>query len=197
MPVIHINRQGSRYYLHTGPKKGGGLQHFFSRKPKGALADTIPEGYEIYENVNAGVYLRRKKAQLIREEEVEEIRQGLLKLKGKKRYKTEARAKHLTIHEGSAGLGSLDPHEPFGFLTEIFSGINPGKLSEANERFATYQPVMRFVLVDGEKRIFAPERYCFKGSVEDWIDIGPPDTLTKLASKYLKHLGKDSFFELY
>jgi hypothetical protein len=40
-------------------------------------------------------------------------------------------------------------------------------------------------------------RYCFRGSVEDWISIGSPDQLKKLAATFLKHLGKDFFYELY
>ena len=56
---------------------------------------------------------------------------------------------------------------------------------------------MRFILVDVEKRPFAPERYCFRGSVDDWITIGPPEPIQRLADKYLKHLGRESLFELY
>jgi hypothetical protein len=33
--------------------------------------------------------------------------------------------------------------------------------------------------------------------VEDWISIGEPDQLKKLTAKFLKHLGKDSLYELY
>jgi hypothetical protein len=58
-------------------------------------------------------------------------------------------------------------------------------------------PVIRFVLKDEVQRVFAPERYCFRGSVEDWISIGEPDQLQRLTSRFLKHLGKDSMYELY
>ena len=64
-------------------------------------------------------------------------------------------------------------------------------------RFAHYQPVMRFTLVDEERRRFGPERFCFRGSVDNWIPIGPPGSLEQLAAKYLKHLGQDSLYELY
>ena len=60
-----------------------------------------------------------------------------------------------------------------------------------------YMPVMRFVLQDAAKRVFRLERYCFRGSVEDWISIGEPDQLKKLTAKFLKRLGTDSFYELY
>ena len=36
----------------------------------------------------------------------------------------------------------------------------------------------------------------FLGSIDDWIDIGH-GKLTTLVKTYLKHLGKDSYFELF
>ena len=39
---------------------------------------------------------------------------------------------------------------------------------------------MRFVLEDKKQRIFIAERFCFKGSIDDWIDIGGPDSLENL-----------------
>ncbi|MDB6036204.1 MAG: hypothetical protein JWM99_45 [Verrucomicrobiales bacterium] len=59
------------------------------------------------------------------------------------------------------------------------------------------QAVMRFVLMEKKKRIFMPERFCFRGSVDDWISIGGPGTLLVLCQKYCRHLGKESLYELY
>lgn len=64
------------------------------------------------------------------------------------------------------------------------------------ERFAHYQPVLRFILVDAERRLFAPERFCFRGSVDDWISIGRAESMEELALKYLKHFGRESMDEL-
>ena len=62
---------------------------------------------------------------------------------------------------------------------------------------ATYSPMMRFTLEDKEKRLFSAERFCFMGGIDDWIYIGTDDSLNKQAKKYIRHLGKESFFELY
>ena len=57
--------------------------------------------------------------------------------------------------------------------------------------------MMRFVLVDREQRLFLAERFCFRGAVDDWIDIGgPPQKLPMVIRKFVKHLGSDSLFEL-
>ncbi len=70
--------------------------------------------------------------------------------------------------------------------------------SRKDLRFMRRQmPVMRFVLQDEVRRVFSPERYCFRGSVDDWICIGEPDQLGRLTSRFLKHLGIDSLYDLY
>jgi hypothetical protein len=54
-----------------------------------------------------------------------------------------------------------------------------------------------FHLVDATRRIFQTQRYCFLGSVDDWIEIGKPGKLSTLVKKYVKHLGQDSYVELW
>ena len=47
--ITYRSRTGKTYYLHTGPKRGGGVQHFFTTKSTGSLAECVPDGSEIYE----------------------------------------------------------------------------------------------------------------------------------------------------
>jgi hypothetical protein len=54
-----------------------------------------------------------------------------------------------------------------------------------------------FQLVDGTRRTFQTHRYCFLGSVDDWIEIGKPGKLPTLVKRYVKHLGQDSYVELW
>jgi hypothetical protein len=51
--------------------------------------------------------------------------------------------------------------------------------------------------MDAQRRTFQTQRYCFLGSVDDWIEIGQPGKLTQLVKKYVKHLGKESYLELW
>jgi hypothetical protein len=60
-----------------------------------------------------------------------------------------------------------------------------------------FSPMMVFQLVDAKRRTFQTQRYCFLGSVDDWIEIGKPGKLTNLVKKYVKHLGKESYVELW
>ena len=59
-----------------------------------------------------------------------------------------------------------------------------------------YQKVLRFTLVDEDRRTFAAERWCFLGSIDDWIPLSGGGDLAKLVQRYGPHIGKDSFYEL-
>ena len=135
------------------------------------------------------VFLRRVQPKLICVEERADLERRLREARGNHRYKLEVRGKLLTIHEGTDRISGL-----MAELGPFF--VRP--LTEADrERFADYQAVLRSFLVDAEKRLFDPERFCFRGGVDDWISFGAPDTLGKLAAEFLKHLGKDSMYDLY
>lgn len=188
MAITRTSRTGKTYYLHTGPKRGGGTQFYFSTKSTGQLAQSLPEGFEVYETINGQIYLRRQQPKLIRDAELNCIQRRLQKPRAGHRYKTEVRTKVLTIHESGSDSG---------YLREVAPHLSLRERDSISERFASYQPILRFILADADKRLFAPERYCFRGRVDDWISIGELDTIEKLAATYLKHLGKDSFYELF
>ena len=65
MPITYTNAKGKTYYLHQGTTKTGKPKYYFSLEREGQLAEAIPEGFEIYENPNAQVFLRSIPPQLI------------------------------------------------------------------------------------------------------------------------------------
>ncbi len=59
--------------------------------------------------------------------------------------------------------------------------------------------VMRFMLVDEKDRTFRVQRWCFRGSIDQWIDLWESrseGTLADLVKTFSPHIGKESFFEL-
>ncbi len=56
--------------------------------------------------------------------------------------------------------------------------------------------MLQFTLDDKETRNFIVQRYCFKGSIDDWIFLDVSTNLKLLAKKYCTHLGKESFYNL-
>ncbi len=64
-----MNDKGQTYYLHQGVTKTGKPKYHFAMKSEGNLVDVTPEGFEIYENPNAQVFLRRIPPKMITDEE--------------------------------------------------------------------------------------------------------------------------------
>jgi hypothetical protein len=68
-----------------------------------------------------------------------------------------------------------------------------------SKRGTLYQKVLRFRLEDKADRTFRVQRWCFMGSIDDWIDLwmsGSQGKLFDLVQKICPHLGQDSFYEL-
>jgi hypothetical protein len=70
------------------------------------------------------------------------------------------------------------------------------EINYMNSAHTPYTPEMQFVLVDEPKRTFATLRYCYLGSIDDWIPVGRSGKLPRLVKRYVKHLGKESFVTL-
>jgi hypothetical protein len=59
-----------------------------------------------------------------------------------------------------------------------------------------YSPVFRFRLIDPQERTFLAERMCYRSSLEGWLSLHDAGSVSSLADRYLRHLGKDSLFEI-
>jgi hypothetical protein len=76
MPVTHVNRYRDTYYLQVGRTKTGKPRYWFAKSAEGDLVDVIPEGFEVYENPDARVYLRKIVPQIVTPEEVAVVRES-------------------------------------------------------------------------------------------------------------------------
>jgi hypothetical protein len=74
------------------------------------------------------------------------------------------------------------------------AGVNHSLLDASLKNILTYSPIMRFILTDEMDRKFQVERAGFLD--DDWVLLDDSNDLQKLAKKYCRHLGKDSFYDL-
>ena len=193
MSVEYKTRKGKIYYLHVGKTKTGKPRYYFSMKRDGELVDEIPEGYEIYEHpANGQVFLRKKLPRLITDIEKHIVEKELKNADTSKRYLVDIKEKDITIFESDQDIGRWK--EIFGPKAHL---NDPSFMDDILAFEVDYSPIMRFVLQDEKKRTFIAERYCFLGSIDDWIYIGGPGPLKEIAKEYVRHLGQESFFELY
>jgi hypothetical protein len=184
---VYRNRSHAPYFLNRKRTKSGGWLYFFAADRPARGPNQIPEGYEVYENAGGQVFLRRKDAVWILPEEVERVDRILreLDVPGNFVPKTHGK-KNITVYEYEAGgvgfrAGTQAAHE---------------RLIEAHLAWGTPMALLRFRLHDRKLRVFVAERYCFRGSIDDWIKLSPPGPLEPMVRKFAPHLGRESFYEL-
>ncbi|MGD8587138.1 MAG: hypothetical protein PVJ75_17440 [Chloroflexota bacterium] len=191
MTVAYTNRKGKTYYLHVGKTKLGNPKYFFAQRDKGNLVKAVPPGYEIYENPNSQVFLRKIKPQIITDEEVAVVKAGMQQYCHLKHFIVDVKKNAIVIYTPDQNVESLSD------LFSSLAGSRQSRVDAALARVLSYSPMLQFVLIDEVNRVFETQRYCFLGSIDDWIIIGDKDTLPRLVKTYVRHLGEESFYDLY
>ncbi len=201
MAVQYTNRIEKTYYLRVGRSKTGKPRYFFSAQQtgKGEAVEQLPQGYEIYEHPeNAQVFLRKKRPQLITDIEKHLVEKSAKTLTRSKRYRVDYKDEYITVYESNVDIGNLK--SIFGGLMK-HTPLRPGiTVDDAMSTLVSvsdqhYTAMLRYRLVDRERRMFTAERFCFRGSIDDWIHLGGPDDLKSLVTRYMKLLGTDEFFD--
>jgi hypothetical protein len=188
MAVQYTNFKGETYYLHKGRRKKGGSQYSFSKKEAGTPVESIPEDYEIYEDPNGRVFLRKALPPKISKEEVSVVENSIRQYSKLKDYKIDVKGKTITIYLPDQEIDDL--RSCFDSLISVNHSLSDKSL----KNFLTYSPVMRFILTPEKERRFQVERAEFLD--DDWFLLDSSKDLQKLAQKYCRHLGRDSFYDL-
>ncbi|MFQ6015342.1 MAG: hypothetical protein ACE5NP_07860 [Anaerolineae bacterium] len=195
MPITYTNRKGVTYYLCRGVTKTGKPRYYFAREPKGELVEQIPEGWKISESVNGRVSLVKDRPMQILPEEVAAVEAAVRRHPKSHKYRVAIKRNRIEVYEQ---VGP-DAEELSATLAEAGLAL-PGladRLRAPIERRAQFTPVLRFILADAERRTFRVERWCYLGSVDDWIHVGPMGPVGWLARQLIPKLGTDKFFDLF
>jgi hypothetical protein len=184
MPVTHLNRSKDVYYLHAGMTKTGKPRYWFSRSAEGDLVHAVPEGYEVYENPDGQVFLRKVLPQVVTPFEVAVVEEGLKRYAPGQQCIVDLKKEHIVVYHAERVTFDI---EGFGFR-------------ELPASYRNYAKVMRFTLVDEVARAFRVQRWCFRGSIDGWIDLymsgRDGGTLRDLVKRFCPHIGQESFFDL-
>lgn len=138
----------------------------------------MPKGYEVYEDPNGKVYARREMKKLITPEEMKIVKDGMDKYCEINDFKLDIKKNIVYIYTVENAWQEFR---------------SPVSLNNQNKYYETN---LRFVLVDEETRTFEAERFCYLGSIDDWIELDCSDDLSELVKEYVQHIGKESFYEL-
>ena len=223
------NRRGDSYYLHQGTTSLGKPKYFTSKNPDGAL-NAVPSGYEVTEDINGVVFVRRPRASVISKVDLECVASKAKSYRHLAEYQVVANENSIIIYQ-PLGLDAIDALKPDSFSlkgqfepmirslgrkwddfleqiakqanmsVEEFKKIDRQAAVERNARYVEsikrnmqYRPVMRFVWDKREDK-FEVERMSFRGPEDKWISLGL-GTIETLSKRFIRHIGKDSFFDL-
>ena len=195
MPITYTNRKGFTYFLNKGVTKTGKRRYYFAREQKDKPVEKIPQGYQIQESVNGIVSLIKERPQLILPDESASVEAALMHHPKGKNYRIAVKKDQIIIYEG---IGT----DMDGLRTILsFAGVKADEAKDRIEkeldRYTQFTPVMRFILDNQETRQYHAERWCYRGSVDDWIYAGYSGKVNQLAKKLVPTLGTDEFYELY
>jgi len=182
MPVTHVNRKRDTYYLHVGKTKDGETRYWFSKVIEGDLVESMPEGFEVHEDHHAHVFLRKIVPQPVTAAEVATVADGLKRHTAGQDCIVDVQGEHIVVSH--AERVALDAQ---GFAL-------PFPVSSRN-----YTKMLRFTLVGEAERTFRVQRWSFRGSIGDWIDLrgsGSEGKLPDLVQRFCPHIGQDSFYTL-
>ena len=194
MPVTYTNRKGKTYFLCKGQTKTGKPRYFFAREPKGEPVEQIPAGFTIRESINGIVSLAKDRPVLIRAGEIEFVEAEVGRHPKNKRYRVGAKLDRIEIYEMSGpDVENLEAIFSESGLSQPVIAESIQKILESSSHFSA---VMRFILIDEDERTFRAQRWCFLGSVDDWIDVDY-GSIQELAGEMIPALGTDEYYELY
>jgi len=200
MPVNYTNRKGQTYTLYRGKTRTGKPRYYFGRagQGQGEPVTEIPVGYTISESINGVVSLVKDKDRrsLIQPEEVAAVEAAVRRHPEASRYRVVVKGKRIDVYERAGA-----DYETVVRELRIPGLSRPGltkELRDLQERYARYEPVLRFNLLDPAERRFGVERMCYRSSVDGWLELmltkGP---VAELARELIPTLGTDQFFELW
>ena len=107
MATEYINRKGQKYYLHQGTTKTGKPKYFFSMKSEGNIVKKIPDGFEIYENPNAQVFLRRTQPKIITDEEIATVDKGVKRFSSLQYYQIDVKKDASYVYTPNQNVAGL------------------------------------------------------------------------------------------
>jgi len=190
MILSYTNRKSDTYYLHQSLTKKGNPRYIFSKKKDGKLLKKIPEGYEIYENPNGLVFLRKIRTKIFSDEEIAIVDNGVRDNADLEFYKVDVKGNAIIIYL------PLQDVDAFKEVISLSTLKTPERKNNLIHKYITFIPEMRLILTDKEKRLFSLQRYCYRGATDHWLTLETSSGLKRLATKYFKHLAKESFFDL-
>jgi hypothetical protein len=190
MTLAFKSSQGKAYFIKAKLTKKGNRSYFLTTKKDDACLNEMPQGYEVFEKYDSGMmFIRKSKKSNFEPEALAIIERELTQNDSISDYKLDVNGNEVTVYILASG-------RPGGTAQNRFA--EPDRDSFFNQGFrGRYEAAMRIKLhLSKSEREVEFMRYCYRGSVDDWITVGGGNDFKALAKEFLYHLGKDSYYDL-
>ena len=197
MPITYTNRKGTVYHLARATTQMGRQRFVFRRERPAEPVEVLPPGHRISESVNGVVSLVKDTPSIFWPEEVAAVEAAVGRHPQPSRYRVVARPDRIEVYERS-GMDIDEAAEGFGMVVPLTASRLAATQARL-ERTARYDPVLRFYLLDAERRTFSVHRRCYRSSMPDWLNLFSmgDNAIETLAARVIPALGSEEFFELW
>jgi len=195
MGVTYVNRGGKTYFLQQSQTKFGTITYSFTTKLTKTPVDVIPDGFEIHERPETGqVYLRKQSSSTILPIELAVANAALHKAV---KYECTVVVEKDSLVIYVAGGSEDDDDQMIDRLAgKWMSGSRRDEMRQILRGSRPLVKMLRLTLSDEDERLFSVERWCFRGSIDNWIDLDNELPLSVAIDRYFEHLGQESFYDL-
>ena len=189
------NYRGDIYYLHQCATKTGKPRYYFAKTIREGTLNAIPDGFEVSESPNCIVSVVRIRSDgpKVEETDISIVKAVISSNQHLKYCAVHVLHGEIIIYEPQSGLapGGSDQRELEAYLGRSLQSFMEDRLAKARR-----SPVLKFQRVESkDNQTWCALRWVFKGE-NRWIHLGS-GTLEPLARRFIPHIGRNSFYELY
>ena len=183
------NRMGVTYYLHEGRTKTGKNRYFVAKTMGPGMLGEMPDGFEVTESVNGVVSVRRKTTDraVVPEDDVKVVQEAVARHPHLRGYMVRAVDNAVVIFEPHPR-----PSELRDFAARLGVPYRASSFVEERMKKAQYAPIMKFER-EGDGYVVLRMTYRGKGGWSWPLGAGK---LPGLATKFVKSIGTEAFFDL-
>jgi len=195
MATAFKNSREVAFYIKSKKTKKGNTTYYMTKKLDGECLEVEPDGFEVFEKPDSRtMFIRRRKPNKFGLKGINVIKKELNKNKDIADFKIDVIGDVVKVYTTDLESGA----------DNIFSGglqdllFSKGKMDLFRKAYQRYEERMRIKLVEKKnEKEYLVYRYCYRGSVDDWIIIDAGEDLGQLAKDNLKLIGTEEYFESY
>jgi hypothetical protein len=170
MPFTYTNRKGDAYTLYRIKTAGGKYRYILAQQSKkGDPADELPAGYRVKETATGAVSIVLDEPSLIQPAETAAVERALRQLPKPGDYLAVVQHDRIEVYATVAVAR-------YGWYSARREGEPP-----------QYDPVLRFVLIDPERRVFRADR-AYTWRRERWVWLGRIGSISDVAEMVIPDL---------